>query len=446
MAKPDPFFWIFKNDIFFLKPEIKLVLNGGKEELDSATIPIQWGFNKDAIKRAPQHLLFVVLSYDDIRKQGSYQNEYYGDRQACSVKDGFKFIQVHKPGKHLLLVMAIGNKIYSEDGQEWIKSNLAKTLSKEHYDLSITTNKNSLDYLLKKNRIVCYKIVEFIVPEELFAKKPETKVTKTIWNYVNMYHSNPPLNECDYRRRAILAFTLKIPVVLLHLTLLLLIRTAHSILVLALSFIIFFFGFRPKPILKESWKAFKGDKYPELEIIRRNWGISYKYRVWAYKDDFTKIYMPVTPIEIALPVGIIYLCIQHLEIFKGIGIVLAGIAVFFLIAITMGRASEPIKKLASSIFKPNPEKLKAKKLKKLAKYDRLAKKEHLRQEAKNKEIEKLKQAQLKWLDQNLHSDAIEEKVNLKKLPKPDSKLGSVAQTFRVSYWTLKAKICKPYSN
>ena len=65
---------------------------------------------------------------------------------------------------------------------------------------------------------------------------------------------------------------------------------------------------------------------------------------------------------------------------------------------------------------------------------------------KRKEKSREKEAEYRrWLLENFELSKRQDRVRLEDLPVPLTLSGKTVQTFRVGYWTLKAKICKPYA-
>ena len=71
-------------------PDIKVVLNGGKREMDAATIPIQWFFSKEVIEKKPEYLLFFEQNKKEVEEGLASARE--GHRYVCRVSEGTKFI------------------------------------------------------------------------------------------------------------------------------------------------------------------------------------------------------------------------------------------------------------------------------------------------------------------------------------------------------------------
>ncbi len=82
---------------------MEVLLNYGKDEMDSATIPIQWFFSEETARKKPTHLLIVEQDKEESKE---YNNVSLGSRYFCRVEEGIKFIRLFRPGYHRILVLA----------------------------------------------------------------------------------------------------------------------------------------------------------------------------------------------------------------------------------------------------------------------------------------------------------------------------------------------------
>jgi len=72
------------------KVGIDVTLNGGKKEMNSATIPIEWWLSKEVIETDPHYIIFFEQNQGE--KNHGYRNGECGRRYACKVTDAFKYI------------------------------------------------------------------------------------------------------------------------------------------------------------------------------------------------------------------------------------------------------------------------------------------------------------------------------------------------------------------
>lgn len=415
---------------------ISVVLNGGRKEMNSATIPIKWWLSEEVIKKAPKYIL--IFEQDEEEKNDLNDAMYRGRRYLCKVSDAFKFISVFSPGYHRIMVLAIQDISHSSvTAGDYLKKERNGS-----FVFDLDWEKAERGGCGMRFYISAATVVEFEIPEELFAKKPETKASQFVWKWANKWYDDDPQDECDYRRRKMFALPLMAAWLLLKHGIG---GTVHALYVLLASFATFFFGFRPRPIFREMWRAFTFKRYGEWDVSRYGcnfyWGgrtIS-AYRVWdatqIKKDDgYVRgiKYMPVAPFVAALisgaGVGAYYLVYLVRSLISGR---LAG-----LLPYAIGIACIIIVVLLSKAISPYFRKAVSKGIRKLKEN---AEKEAFVQKKTRQDMEQ------KWMLKNLALSQKTEAVHLDRLPTPPDLRGKVVQRFYVSYWTLKAKVCRPFA-
>ena len=237
---------------------ISVALNDGKKEMNSATIPIEWWFSREVIEKDPRHVLFFEQNKGE---KESFHNSVRGRRYACEVGDAFKFLQLFSPGYHRLMVVVISGT--GDKAEKRLDRYLRK--ENEYYSTSLdwtdTRNNELHEY---GGDLIAATVEEFLVPQELFAKKPETKLGRMVWKWTNLLFEDEPRDRCHYRKRKALAFTLQPFMVLVYLLAVYAIGgTFYALYILLASFSVFLIGFRPCPILKEMYRAFTFTRYKE---------------------------------------------------------------------------------------------------------------------------------------------------------------------------------------
>jgi len=433
------------------KTDLKVVLNGGSDTMDAATIPIQWSFSDKVIAKNPTYIVIVVQNRreaDDI--DNSQRN---GQRYACKISKAVKLIQLFTPGYHRITVLALA-------GEE-AKKNVDRLLEVWASGYQNSVNYNSVEVgevVLLRFSVVAATTAEFDIPKELFAKKPETNFQKKLWKYVNLFFSKDPKDQCAYRKRKIFAFTLQPPLVLIGLSIKLSGGVAYALYVLIASLVAFFFGYKPMPIISGVKDAFlykreggfrKGNVYYDTNkwVVTR-YG---EYRLWkksvnknGFRYDAHDVNMPVTGIELCgviVLISFIYLLVKT-GVLVGLlytgTVIVAGIILAVVTYYLLDRFVT-IPRLFGLIPKRSAAKKELLRLKRLA--EEKAKK---RQKEKEKKI--FEQLYNEWLSKNLNIASAPERVDLKKIPKPIGKGARVVQYFRVNYWTLKIKMCRPFSS
>lgn len=191
--------------------QVKLVLNGGKKVLDSATVPVEWYFSKKVIKQSPKSIVFIDLTQKELNEGGKLLG-CGGERHIFRIKDRNQFIQFNTHGSHKILVL-----VFSEDVKDknLINSvhqkffgNYQNTMFPNNIEELISGKKKQLD--LGNRKVIAAEIIDIEIPEGLFADKPKSKFGKKVYEWVNDWHEiKEPRDECEYRNRKIFAFTLK---------------------------------------------------------------------------------------------------------------------------------------------------------------------------------------------------------------------------------------------
>lgn len=418
---------------------ISVTLNGGKKEMNSATIPVEWWLSEEVIKKDPKYIL--IFEQNEEEKNDINGEMVRGRRYGCKVSDAVTFMPVFSPGYHRVMVIAVS------DARGLAGKRMNEFLEKKRgiFDLSLNWRRaENNEYAESDDAFVAATVAEFEVPEELFARKPETRASQLMWKWVNRWYGNAPQDECDYRRRKMLAFTIQPPLVAIGWLMKYGIGgTAYALYILLASFATFFVGFRPRPIFKEMWRAFTFTRYREWDVSRYGftlaidgWRGESTYRVWSVAETTRRAgkpaqeatYMPVAPFVVALiggaGVGTYYL-INGL--FSG--------WLAWLLPHAIGIACVVAVVLFAKVVSPYFSKTVSKGIKKLKEN---AEKEAFVQKTTRKDMEQ------RWMLENLSLSKQTNAVYLDRLPIPLDLRERVVQRFRVGYWTLKARVCKPF--
>jgi hypothetical protein len=229
-------------------------------------------------------------------------------------------------------------------------------------------------------------------------------------------------------------------------------RLFATIYIVAGNSLVFFLGFRPKPFGKSFKKLFDGEG---VSWDRAGYG---EYKLW--RDRWTNeeqggpridVKMPIAPWEVCL------IAISGFAIFKLLAYLWEDVwaTIFLLAGVGVLAAYSLIYffKAARWFFAKLPGKSDEEKAR-LARErgERGRQKEEAAAKRKKERADKAIEVQVQrtkvyedWLAKNYSIDRKPIKVNLANLPVPLAKTERVAQVFRVSFWALKAKICRPYS-
>jgi len=421
---------------------MKVVLNGGTNEMDSATVPIKVGFDEQWLMdedNTPTHILVIEQTKDET--ENVYHSMTMGRRSLYDLKQVVHFMQVFSPGYHRLAVVAL-------DGKRCSKRFMENLLRDDHFSRSSNSisfsNLEEGDLSDFDGRALACKVMEFEVPTELFAQRPKTKFASRLWDWANWLHPGNPRDECVYRQRKMLAYSLKPFVGLGYLIIVYLIGgTFHSLYVLLASIATAFCGFRPRPVLREMYLGFMHER------DEKEWSVCLdstpEFLLWkrGKKEGEADKYLRVAPIEV---LSVVVFLVGAYYLFK---LVLAGelwwmlsallwvlsplLAVLgiMIVMVMLGRVPGKIGQTMTALD------------------DRIsgAIQGVINGVFERFESDKLSRAeQYKlWLQENMVADRMGEKVDLGNMPDAFGGTGrKVVQRFRLSFYGAKAKVCRPF--
>lgn len=394
---------------------MKVVLNNGKLEINSASIPIQWYFDEETIAKNPTGIIIVEQNKYEAEDNRPIVSSIRGERYLSKVSEGVRFIQFLEPGYYRITVYAFKELRYC--------SNLLGREGKRAYYQSLNTDADTVS----RHQIIAFATVEIEVPKELFAKKPETAVGKAVWWWANLLFEKKLRDECHYRKRVLFSFMIQPIVILLCIPLIMLIASAYSIYVFLGSFFCLFFGFRPEPI--QTIKDALNDGWFRSNLLKHR-SEDNKYRLWKSPEGLRgeKKYMPVTGIEIAAV--IVFLYIIPTIALKEIGVeklrvvdsIILGACVIIALSILFTWLRRSIKYIQKNMI--NLETRKA------------IDEEEKRRKEMERELERTRYQ--KWLHDALLANGVSK-------PTAYTATERIVQRFYVGYWTLKAKVCKPFA-
>ncbi|MEJ0002140.1 MAG: hypothetical protein WDN09_03130 [bacterium] len=193
---------------------VKVVLNGGSQELNDATIPFTIGMDDYTADRKPTHVLVIDISHSmyknlsvnpdletDIalhRKVDLAENT--GERKIYELNK-IDFIQFNRPGKHNLIFI-----LFSRMDNDTKKAVLQKTSLRSTYEKDIDFSYIEVGY--NSDQVgYCEALVE--IPEHFFAIRPTSGLKRKWYGWVNRWFLTDPVDQCDFRKRAILALTIQ---------------------------------------------------------------------------------------------------------------------------------------------------------------------------------------------------------------------------------------------
>jgi len=446
-----------------------IVLNGGKDVMESATIPVQWFFSKKTAEWAPTHLLIIDQSDKEFQK---YFAGSSGIRYLVKISDTIKFIQMFQPGIHYLCFMAFDIRAKN------VKKFEAYLLSKHDglYDNSvcITEKKGDAgDDIDIGNRLTGQKICSIIkieVPDVFFAKVPENGFGRAIWNYVNgnLRHNEMPIDQCANRKRFLCFLPLKLLFHDTFRTCLGIFMTLYLVPSAIITFVAGWVPTRAHKILMAYWNLNTRIKsiYEPFALCEPGRFRKYTYCVLWIKNSGKKIKTPLAPWVIMFWVYIVFLISNNWKgtYFKAIKLPTVGMfevlmqlsIIIVLIATAIVTYKCIIEKRISFItrlvkwfgesklienYKIKRNQARIEKRNKSQSEER-RKEEQLREQVKLS-LQKYEDKYKAWFRTELSIEKAPAKVDVHNLPRAFE--NDTIKRFKVSFWTLKAKVCKPYA-
>ncbi len=425
---------------------MRAVLNGGKRILESATLPIQWFFDELVAVQKPKWVLILVQSESDQRRDGYGR---CGRRYLFPVTDRVAFVQLNRAGPHRVIILACtGDR----------PKGLLKPgdYPNEEYDRPIYESDDRKGYYYAYTTSIASFTEEFEVPANLFAKRSDHPIAKALWQWVNWRREKQPVDQCQYRRRALWAFSGQLGIVAFLLVWRYLIALATTIMLVTGRFLAFFFGFRPlfASGLGDLWNFNFPLKEVSTEYRRYPWD---GYRVWKRtgyerRRQADDVKMPVTPFQATLGLFIVYelgrlawsvsadTWLLSLLVLLYI-LRLAAIGSFSYIATRYGLNLVEKKVHGAGWFKRWAEKRAARAVLRAEEKNKeqQAKLEAMAQEAQSRPVD----AYTRWLTTEMSTTRAPARVDLDHLPKPFR--NGAAQKLRTTFWAAKTRVCKPFA-
>ncbi len=269
--------------------DLRIVLNGGSTQMDGATVPVKWFFSPKLAEKQPTHILLVDLNQSE---ENSENASKLGRRYVVKVEKAVKFLQIFRSGKHTMMAIAFNDA--TSANAFLIKYNDGI------YDRDIPTESIKAGENFGASLAVCY--VNFEVPKELFAQKPESKLGKIWWKYLFWPNRPKEKDECQTRKLSWFFSWMKFPLFLIA-------NLLYSLYTIVASLITMFVGYCPihpknlvyrliHPVMSNwSIDVRANGKYTKLLIIYDRYGNPTSKRFWF------------SPILLALFAGMIYLLI-----------------------------------------------------------------------------------------------------------------------------------------
>jgi hypothetical protein len=192
--------------------EIKLVETG----TSSASIPITWCIDKEWLKKNGTNS-FIFLVTTPLDKYFDNKAEWVG---YCRISELASYVRFYRPGKNR--IFAILDKTSPLD-KDRIKGLLNNNYLIDHPESKLEFDGFNPIEDCKINPC-CFDLVESHIdielPEEVFAKQPSSLESR----WVNFFYERAPIDQCQYRRRKIFAYTLAPFLVVLYYSINILLR------------------------------------------------------------------------------------------------------------------------------------------------------------------------------------------------------------------------------
>ena len=433
---------------------VKMVLNGGSDTLDSATIPVRWGFSDELVEKNPQYVAIVDVrkTLSDLKSEHDFKFYSSDVLFIGKAKELAAYIPLKSPGKHTFLMYVFCGETV-KDASDYVDIHL-KDLSSHLFFYKDLEGEGVLSS--GKVHVIA---TDFEVPDELFAHKPKEGFGRFVWGWVNKYFKKDPVDECQYRRRKIFAFSIQPFIFFFQMigTSFLKILTALVVVGLYLywflgSILLLFFGFRPLGINEfgeETADDNKLEKLFHLFYFRSRYKSS-RWRLWGSKDrywwdnynDNKKIplyFIPFLYVLVGTLGWAIYMAISsfgerslsivenNYNMLIGVGIILSLFYVFSLIKKIRSKNKE--ERIAKKVLKQKEKQKKIREVKEELEKLRLAKEKE--KEGKDKEFLKVN-ASLNTLPPTVIIGDVIKKVD-------------VSTKFKLGFMATKSKICKPFA-
>lgn len=197
---------------------MKLQIANKDQSIQSGIVPIRWCISKkllEALKKAGRtdpHVLIIVAA-----------NGYEVSRQLAPLEQLMDYIEFRNPGKNTIMAAIVcGKKSALSNRYLLEKDNLfLYDESSDRYEFSGNAKYNFFGRSISR--------LDVIIPDGIFAKEPPNWEKK----WINLWFREKAKNQCQYRRRRILAYTIQPPAVFIYMILILGLRS-----IIALSYLL----------------------------------------------------------------------------------------------------------------------------------------------------------------------------------------------------------------
>ena len=201
--------------------------SAGKEEIDSselirlfadnpeaadATLGIRWCFDRKLYLELQKQKALNPYLLITVSREFPYRQEVCGARRLIPLKEAMAFLAFYHPGLHRIWativwesngdVKRLKRLFLAKNGIDYCQMLLGS--SGKLYAGPFFSDCNAVVRTLGKG------ILDVDIDERFFAKEPP----QWLWRWANFWFETKPRDECQFRKRCILAFTLQPPIIL----------------------------------------------------------------------------------------------------------------------------------------------------------------------------------------------------------------------------------------
>lgn len=195
--------------------------------LHSPVAAIRWCVDRNSINKLKElvvvnpYMFFVIARERD----GEFSEV---DQRVVPLGQAMEYIEFYSPGNHRIfgcLVWNSGCYRKEKDARENLVSDLRNY---RHLYTHLVNSGGSFKKPVYSHPDLDHGSVDVIVPDGYFAKEP------TAWEkwWVNLWYESKPVNQCHFRRRRLLAYSIQPPVILTWILLKTLIMSGEILLLL----------------------------------------------------------------------------------------------------------------------------------------------------------------------------------------------------------------------
>jgi hypothetical protein len=195
---------------------LKLILGEEGGIAQGATIPVRWCVDKETLEKINQkavrnpYVLIVNVAknnYGDMRTK---------DRYLFPLDQALDYIQFTTPGKNILYATIV----WSHDGKYNTLWERFLKRDSGFYNTDVIDADGNFIFKGESYYNLEFCEVEVTIPGELFAKERP----RWLKNWTNLWFTQGPRDECAFRKRMILAFTIQPVIYLVYISIVILVR------------------------------------------------------------------------------------------------------------------------------------------------------------------------------------------------------------------------------